>query len=433
MENQENNENREYRIPKGKKVVFVGRFQPLHNGHLEAIKWIIGQTGEVKIVIGSMQEFGQMDNPLEFKERKEIVEAALAEAGIKNCKIFGLPDFYNDAAWAKKLLEITGLKAAETFLVSLNDWAVACAKKVGIAAADHPVFCDNLSATQVRETLSSGFDWEKLVPSAVAKYLKENGADKRIAAAQVLPEDKIAEFIKKQLAQAGLERPVLGVSGGIDSAVMAAILQKSCGKKPVFVWMPFVRGCPFGRNVARLEEAFKIKVEKIFLDKTIQTMAKILPGGGNLAYGNLKPRLRMGVLYYFANLRKGMVVGTTNRTEMEIGYFTKYGDGGVDMEPLADLFKSEIYDMAERLKIPSEIIEVAPTAALWPGQTDEKELGLTYFQLDTALKLLSQGFLPEDVCGLTNIDAKKMKKVLDRKTKNAHKFSMPPVLKLKNK
>jgi len=86
-------ENQDYTIPKGKKVVFVGRFQPFHNGHLEAIKWILGQMGEVSIVIGSMQEYGQVNNPLDFKERKEILEAALKEAGIKNFKIFGLPDF----------------------------------------------------------------------------------------------------------------------------------------------------------------------------------------------------------------------------------------------------------------------------------------------------------------------------------------------------
>jgi len=426
-------ENIEYTIPKNKKVVFVGRFQPFHNGHLEAIKWILKQSGEVSIVIGSMQEFGQINNPLDYSERKEIVELALVKAGIKNYRIFGLPDFYNNAAWSKKLLEITGLDAKQAVLVSLNDWARASAREIGIEIADHPVFCDNLTATQIRQTMAADFAWENLVPAAVAQYLKESGAAARIAQAQILPEEKIVDFIKEKMAASGLPRVVLGVSGGIDSAVTAAILQKAFKKKAIFAWMPFVRKCPFGRNVERMESAFKIEIKKIFLDKVIQAFAKALPDGGNLVYGNLKPRLRMAALYYFANLKKALVVGTTNRTEMEIGYFTKYGDGGVDLEPIADLYKSEIYEMAKRLKIPSEIIEVAPTAALWPGQTDEKELGLSYNQLDTVLKLMSQGFDPETICSLTNTDQKKMQKIIDRKNKNSHKLALPPVLKLKNK
>jgi len=425
-------ENTEFTIPKGKKVVFVGRFQPFHNGHLEAIRWILKQVGEVSIVIGSMQEYGQINNPLDFKERKEIVEMALKVAGIKNYKIFGLPDFRNNAAWSKKLLEITGFAAGQAVLVSLNDWARESAREIGIEVANHPVFCDNLTATQVRDTMKAGFVWDNLVPVCVAKYLKGKGLDKTIAEAQILPEEKIVDFIKKQMEAAGLRKMVLGVSGGIDSAVVAVLLQKAFKKKAVFVWMPFVKKCPFGNNVAQLERAFKMDVKKIYLDKVLQTFAKSLPNGGNLVYGNLKPRIRMSVLYYFANLRKALVIGTTNRTELEIGYFTKYGDGGVDIEPIADLYKSEIYQMAKRLKIPSEIIEVAPTAALWPGQTDEKELGLTYFQLDTALKLLAQGFLSEEVCRLTNIDAKKMQKIVGRKNKNSHKLLMPPILKIKN-
>jgi NAD+ synthase len=169
------------------------------------------------------------------------------------------------------------------------------------------------------------------------------------------------------------------------------------------------------------------------LDKVIQVFAKTLPGGGNLVYGNLKSRIRMSTLYCFANSRRALVVGTTNRTELEIGYFTKYGDGGVDIEPIADLYKGEVYEMAKRLKIPSEIMEVAPTAALWPGQTDEKEIGLTYYQLDTILKLMIQGFGVEVICSLTNTDPKKMQKIVDRINKNAHKLAMPPVCRLKDK
>jgi len=425
-------ENQELKLPKGKTPVFVGRFQPFHNGHLEAIKWISGQSKEFFVVIGSMQEYGAAINPLDYRERQEMVGAALAAAGVKNFKIFGLPDFFNDVAWGKKLAEIVKVDAAKLVLVTQNEWPASAARKAEIEVVGHPMFCDGVTATQIRESMRAGMPWKEMVPSTVAKYLEEEGGQLRIADAQILPEDKIVDFIKKQMAAAGMSRVVLGVSGGIDSAVTAVLLQKALGKKAIFVWMPFVRKCPFGNNVARLEKAFKIGVEKIYLDKVIDNFAKILPSGGNLVYGNMKPRIRMTVLYYFANLKKAMVVGTTNRSELEIGYFTKYGDGGADMEPIADLYKTEIYEMAKRLKLPSEIIEVAPTAALWPGQTDEKELGLTYYQLDTALKLLSQGLLPEQVCYLANIDPKKMQKIIDRKKNNVHKLAMPVMLKIKN-
>jgi NAD+ synthase len=428
----ETTENKEFAIPKGKKVIFVGRFQPFHNGHLEAIKWILGQTDKVAIAIGSMQEYNTLRHPLEFKDRKAIVEAALKEAGIKNYKLFGLPDFYNDVAWTKKMLESAGIAADKAVLVSLNGWATTSAQNFGVQTAKHPVFCNDLSATQVRETIVAGFDWEELVPAAVAGYLKDGGLIQKIADSQALPEEKIVDFVKKQMETAGLKKVVLGVSGGIDSAVMAAILNRALKKKAIFVWMPFTKDCYFGKNVGRLARAFKMNIKKIYLDNVLRIFAKTLPSGGNFAYGNLKSRLRMIVLYFFANQKKALVAGTTNRTEMEIGYFTKYGDGGVDIEPIADLYKSEIYQMARRIKIPEEILKVAPTAALWPGQTDEKELGLTYFQLDTVLKLLAQGFLPAEVCRLADISDKKMQKIIDRKKKNAHKLLMPPILKLKD-
>jgi len=331
----------------------------------------------------------------------------------------------------KKLTEILKKDALQLAVVTLNDWTSACVQKIQIEVVPHPLYGQNLTATRIRQSITAAMPWQEMVPAPVAEFL-QNGLTQKIARSQILPENQIANYLLQQLNVTGLNRAVLGVSGGLDSAVTAVIMQKALGKKAIFVWMPFVRQCPFGRNVARLEKAFKIKVEKIYLDKILNNFVKILPPGGNLAYGNLKPRLRMSVLYYFANFKKALVIGTTNRSELEIGYFTKYGDSGVDLQPIADIYKTEIYEIAQRLKIPSEIIETAPTAALWPGQTDEKELGLNYYQLDTVLKLLSQGLLPEQVSYLTNIDPRKIQKIIDRKKKNIHKLSLPPLLKIKN-
>jgi NAD+ synthase len=158
----------------------------------------------------------------------------------------------------------------------------------------------------------------------------------------------------------------------------------------------------------------------------MDAFVKLIPSGGNLVYGNLKPRIRMAVVYYLANLKKLLVLGTTNRSELEIGYFTKYGDGGVDIEPIADLYKTEVFELAKELKIPTDILETAPTAALWPGQTDEKELGVTYFELDTVLKMINLGFGKKEILYLTGVKEAKLEKILARKIANAHKLVSPP-------
>jgi NAD+ synthase len=110
-----------------------------------------------------------------------------------------------------------------------------------------------------------------------------------------------------------------------------------------------------------------------------------------LAHANLKPRLRMTTLYYVANLCRGIVLGTGNKSESMIGYFTKYGDGGVDLKPISQLYKHEVRAVASAIGVPQAVIDRPPSAGLWAGQTDEKEIGLTYDQLDAALAAIESG------------------------------------------
>lgn len=424
-------ENQSLTLPRGKHIVYAGRFQPFHNGHLAVVKWVLQQVKDLTIVIGSMQEYGQKRHPLNFNQRKEIIQNSLVVQNITNYRIVGVVDFLSDITWAKKFVKTTGFKTNEIVVLTSNEWARASLEKIGVQVMMHPMFLYDLSATSVRKRIADGHNWEELVPAPAAEYLKQHNLDKKIALLQIPASDRITEFMKRSVETAGLKGVILGVSGGIDSALLAVLANKTFGKKAHFYFLPFFRRCPYRRNVELLAKKFKIKIKIIELDKIIQQFAKILPSAGNVVYGNLKPRIRMTVLYYLAGLKKLMVLGTTNRSEMEIGYFTKYGDGGVDINPLGDLYKSEIMEMVTDLKIPEDIIESAPSAALWSGQTDEKELGIEYYLLDTILKLLDQGFGTREVSAFTDLPLEKIQKIIDRKKTNSHKLAVPPICILK--
>jgi len=425
-------ENQNLTLPRGKHIVYAGRFQPFHNGHLAVVKWVLQQAKDITIIIGSMQEYGQKRHPLDFNQRREIIQNSLNAQKITNYRIIGIVDFLSDTAWAKKFVKTTGFKANEMVVLTSNEWAQTSLKKIGVQVMMHPMFLYDLSATSVRKRIADGQNWEELVPAPAAEYLKQRNLDKKIALLQIPAADRIGEFMQRSVAAAGLKGVILGVSGGIDSALLSVLANKTFGKKAHFYFLPFFRRCPYRENVELLAKKFKIKIKIIELDKIIQQFAKILPPAGNVVYGNLKPRIRMAVLYYLAGLKKLMVLGTTNRSEMEIGYFTKYGDGGVDINPLGDLYKSEIMEMAADLKIPEDILENAPSAALWPGQTDEKELGIEYYLLDTILKLLNQGFGTREVSAFTDLPLEKIQKIIDRKKANIHKLAVPPICILKS-
>ncbi|MBU1782050.1 NAD(+) synthase, partial [bacterium] len=151
-------------------------------------------------------------------------------------------------------------------------------------------------------------------------------------------------------------------------------------------------------------------------------LLETLPFGNKLALANLKPRLRMLILYYFANSLNYLVAGTGNKSEIMAGYFTKYGDGGVDILPIGGLLKTEVRALAKEFNLPKKVLEKAPTAGLWPEQTDEDELGLTYHDLDEILKRLESN-------EITNLPQKLVIKVKKLVEISQHKRMLPLVFK----
>jgi NAD+ synthase len=211
---------------------------------------------------------------------------------------------------------------------------------------------------------------------------------------------QIAGWLRSQLEASGMSRLVLGLSGGIDSAVVCALAVRAAGPENVVAAILPVRSLPQDVQDAELAaRAFGVDPILVDLAPAFEAMVASLPEATrdgdqrlrHLALANVKPRLRMTALYYLAQLHRGLVVGTGNKTELSIGYFTKYGDGGVDLLPLADLDKSMVRALARTLGVPEPILAKAPSAGLWEGQTDEGEIGLTYDQLDRALADLERG------------------------------------------
>jgi NAD+ synthase len=210
------------------------------------------------------------------------------------------------------------------------------------------------------------------------------------------------------------------MSGGMDSSVAAVLCKRAFPEATLGVIMP-CHSCDIDREHAELvADKFNIPVKIVILDEVFDALINALPAEGydmttrKLAENNIKPRLRMVTLYYLANRLNYLVVGSSNRSELSVGYFTKHGDGGLDLMPLGNLAKRQVRDLAEYLDIPREIIDKPPSAGLWDGQTDEAELGLTYDELDSYL--------------ITGKAEKKIKEKIDFKiSQSTHKRCLPSI------
>jgi len=236
----------------------------------------------------------------------------------------------------------------------------------------------------------------------------------------------IQGWIKNYLDSANADGVVLGLSGGIDSSVTASLCVSAMGKKKVIGLGLPCESTPEDLVDAKLiARHLGIEFKIIDLTKAYNQFLELFHSiikPNTISNANIKPRLRMIALYYVGqSLGKYLIAGTGNRAELAIGYFTKYGDGGVDFEPLGMLYKSEVRELAEVLEIPKNIIEKPPSPGLRPGQTDEGEIGLMYNTIDEILYRMDYNL------GFQGLNINDVNKVKDMMKKAEHKLVMPPV------
>jgi len=247
---------------------------------------------------------------------------------------------------------------------------------------------------------------------------------------------KIMEFISEEVRKSGLEGAIIAVSGGIDSALTLSLTAKALGPERVrAVTMPERDITPESdiTDVMRLTGLYDVTCDVVEITPTLKALSGALPlhdPSDLLATGNVRPRIRMVVSYHYANALNMMVMGSSNKTEILTGYFTKYGDGGVDLMPLGDLYKCQVRQLASHMGVPQEIIDKTPTAGLWPGQSDEGEMGASYDTIDLILWGRDKGFSTQEIASGVDADPGLVESILARVERNEHKRRLPLLLRL---
>ena len=239
-------------------------------------------------------------------------------------------------------------------------------------------------------------------------------------------------FIRDQITKAGMTRAVLGLSGGIDSALSAYLAAEVLGAENVLaVRMPYKTSAAASLNDAGLViEALGLPHLDIPITDMADPLIARFPDMSNLRKGNIMARLRMVTLYDQSVAWGGLVLGTSNKTEFLLGYSTIYGDSGVALHPIADLYKAQVRQLAAALGVPQPILDKAPSADLWEGQTDEGELGFSYNDVDQLLYLLVDERYTLDEAVEEGFARPFVEKVWMRVKANHYKRTMPNIAKL---
>ncbi|UCD42089.1 MAG: NAD+ synthase [Chloroflexota bacterium] len=245
----------------------------------------------------------------------------------------------------------------------------------------------------------------------------------------------LAGFIQTEITRAGFSRAVVGLSGGVDSSLSCYLAVDALGAENVLALrMPYETSSSGSLEHAQLViDELGVQAETVPITAMVEPLFERFPEADQIRRGNVMARARMIVLYDQSQAFGGLVVGTGNKTEILLGYTTLYGDSACALNPLGDLYKTQVRQLARAMGLPDVIIDKPPSADLWVGQTDEGELGFTYAEVDQLLYLLvDERYSPED-CVEAGFAESFVSQVIDLIRKNHYKRVMPPIAKLSNR